>query len=233
MLSEFIDKIIEKAVPQKLKVDDREYFTRQLFPVLEPMPENLQIHTLTGLVDFINDFGKTDILIQIWNSTHVSVIGQLQAKFMQRPTYISATHTKLEQPFDRWMDLEPFIIAMQAMFVQDDTVSNILSLIGNIKDGTVKTYSDDGITQAVTAKTGAASINEILVPNPVTLQPYRTFMEIDQPASQFIFRMRSGPEGGTPTCYLTEADGGKWKIEAILRIREWLTKKLPDIPIIA
>ena len=233
MLSEFIDKIIETAIPKKLTVGDRDYFSRNLVPVLEPMPDGLKITTLTGLVDFIHDFGETNILLHVLSCTQVDVIGQLQPTFMQRRRYISAIYTPVNLPFDRWVDLEPFIIALQSMFVQNDAVIDILSLIGSLKDGTVKTYADNGIAQTVTAKTGAATITDIKVPNPVDLQPYRTFNEVEQPGSKFVFRMRSAPEGGTPTCLLTEADGGKWRLDAILQIREWLAKEARDIPIIA
>jgi len=233
MLSEFIDKILDTSAPRKLTVDDREYFTRNLFPVMEPMPEGLQITTLTGLVDFIHDLSEIDILIHVLSCTRVDVIGHLQAKFMQRKRYISAILDPVNLPFDRWLELEPFIIALQSMFVQSASINDILSLVGNLKDGTVKNYNDTGITQVVTAKTGVATVDEIAVPNPVTLQPYRTFNEVEQPESLFVFRMRSCPEGGTPTCLLTEADGGKWRLDAILQIREWLAEALPDIPIIA
>ena len=233
MLSEMIDKIIETAIPKKLTVGDREYFSRNLVPVLEPMPQELAITTLTGLVHFIHDFGKKDILLHVLSCSQVDVIGHLQPTFMQRKRYISAILDPVNLPFGRWVDLESFIIALQSMFVTNKSVNDILSIIGNLKDGTVKKYKDNGITQVVTAKTGVATVDEIAVPNPVSLQPYRTFNEIEQPDSQFVFRMRSAPEGGTPTCLLTEADGGKWRLDAILKIREWLTKELPEIPIIA
>jgi len=233
MLSEFIDKIVQTAVPQKLIVDGREYFSRQLHPVLDPMPDSLFISTLTGLVDFVNDFGKSNILIHVHSHTQVSVVGQLQPMFLQRPSFITAIYDPPKFPFNQWFGIEEFIIALQSMFVLEDNIREVLSIIGNIKDGTVKTYDDDGISQAVTTKAGVATVKEIKVPNPVCLKPYRTFNEIQQPESQFIFRMRSAVEGGAPTCLLTEADGGKWKLDAILRIKEWLSKALPDIPIIA
>ena len=49
---------------------------------------------------------------------------------------------------------------------------------------------------------------DVKVPNPVTLRPFRTFIEVEQPESKFIFRMR---EGGR--CAIFEADGahGSWR----------------------
>ena len=50
------------------------------------------------------------------------------------------------------------------------------------------------------------------VPNPVILRPYRTFMEVTQPAISCVFRVRKGPE-----LSLHEADGGEWRLFAMLR----------------
>nr|ABP73607.1 hypothetical protein [Bacillus thuringiensis] len=68
-----------------------------------------------------------------------------------------------------------------------------------------------------------ATVDEVAVPNPVSLQPYRTFVEVAQPESDFIFRMKDGPR-----CSLYEADGGAWKLEAIKNIKEYLNAELAD-----
>ena len=62
----------------------------------------------------------------------------------------------------------------------------------------------------------------------VTLKPFRTFREIEQPESEFILRYqnRNGIEAA-----LFEGDGGCWKLDAILRIKEWLSDKT-EIPVI-
>lgn len=78
-------------------------------------------------------------------------------------------------------------------------------------------------SQKVTVKTGVASVSDAVVPNPVTLAPYRTFPEVEQPESKFIFRMKEGP-----TAALFEADGGAWRNTAILGIKEYLKEALKD-----
>jgi hypothetical protein len=75
----------------------------------------------------------------------------------------------------------------------------------------------------VTVKTGIAKIEDVFVPNPVVLAPYRTFPEIAQPESKFIFRMQTGP-----TAALFEADGGAWRNEAMGRIKAWLEEQLAE-----
>jgi hypothetical protein len=118
------------------------------------------------------------------------------------------------------------------MFVQDENTAAILKIVGNIKEEASNTFADDGITQSVATRAGISRVEIVPVPNPVTLRPYRTFMEIEQPASTFVFRMKSG-KGQPPTCALYEADGRMWRLEAIKKIKEWLADKMPGIKIIA
>lgn len=96
------------------------------------------------------------------------------------------------------------------------------------------TTGDDGISQQVTIKTGVATVGNAIVPNPVTLKPYRTFVEVEQPESKFIFRMKDGP-----TAALFEADGGVWRNKAMHEIKKYIYENLlkgnrfPNIVIIS
>ena len=58
----------------------------------------------------------------------------------------------------------------------------------------------------------------------VHLQPYRTFLEVKQPASDFLLRI---DKDGHPALY--EADGGAWKLEAKRRIAAYLGEQLADL----
>lgn len=124
--------------------------------------------------------------------------------------------------------LEQFIIELQAKFIPDEATANILQIVGNITDGTVNTFADDGITQQVTSKSGIGRVVNASVPNPVTLVPHRTFSEIEQPAGKFIFRMRPS-ESGRPSVGLFQADAGVWENVAAERIRQWFIKELGDV----
>lgn len=67
------------------------------------------------------------------------------------------------------------------------------------------------------------------VPNPVSLIPYRTFLEVPQPASDFVFRISEG-RGGAPAFKLVAADGGLWKSQAVDNVKNYLVKALADVP---
>ena len=99
----------------------------------------------------------------------------------------------------------------------------LLKFAGTVEQGSVAEYGDDGVTQKATVRQGIASKTDAVVPNPVKLRPYRTFTEVVQPASDFIFRMK---EDRGITCALFEADGGAWKNAAMKNIKECLEFEL-------
>lgn len=94
---------------------------------------------------------------------------------------------------------------------------------GDIKEENVASVGDGGTSQSVVAKTGVASVGNVKVPNPLLLAPYHTFVEVEQPESEFVFQMQS-----VPTCAPFEADGGARKIKAMKRIKEYLEKELKE-----
>ncbi len=236
MIKEAIEKIEKMTAIQQFEIDGRKYTSGGLIPVLDPGPPLLKIGTLTGFVDYISadidslvfPYGH---LVHIEDHLTVSLISKFTEKFKQRIKFIKAATDPENFPFGKFMDVEMFIIRLQSMFVQDEATAVILRIVGNVGDGMVRNFADDGVTQQATVKTGVTRVAEIPVPNPVELAPYRTFLEIEQPKSRFVFRMRSGPD--TPACALFEADGGAWRNEAIIRIREWLRDRVGGIAIIA
>ena len=70
---------------------------------------------------------------------------------------------------------------------------------------------------------GVASKADVIVPNPVELIPYRTFMEIKQPISKFVFRIE---DKGVPNFKIVEAEGGIWRNTAIEGIKQYFQEEL-------
>ena len=105
----------------------------------------------------------------------------------------------------------------------------LLRFAGTVESGSVAEYGDDGVSQKATVKTGIASKGEALVPSPVSLIPYRTFIEIEQPESKFIFRMKQDQYKGI-RCALFEADGGAWRITAMSEIKAYIEDALREFP---
>jgi len=232
-----INKLLDLANPVTFDFGGRMYTSKGLVPVKEPLPYPLTVHTLSGLADYltkkIDALNTETLVLHVGSPTEVNLLGYLQgASFCERAEFISAVFEPPNIQCGQYASLETFIIGLQAFFVSTETSTAILKVIGNIKDQDVKEFADDGITQAVTAKSSISMVTTVPVPNPVTLKPYSTFPEIEQPESLFIFRMKK-QEGQAPACGLWEADNKQWKIEAVKGIAAWLQDKLPEIPIIA
>jgi hypothetical protein len=233
MIKAAIETILSLGGNSTQEINGRQYTNGPggIKPLTLPKVRPLVINTLTGIVDYAP---TPDTMVHVVGPTSVNLIEKSFGPegWLTRQTFIEAVHESPAFAFGRWMDQETFIINLQAMFVQDENTAAILKVVGNIKDEAVAQHTDDGITQSVVAKAGISRVEQVAVPNPVTLRPYRTFMEIEQPASTFILRMKGG-KGELPYCALFEADGCMWKLEAIKRIKNWFAMQLEGIKIIA
>ncbi len=227
MIKDALKYIVGLNEPKIIDYRGNKYSDKELEIIKEPLSEGLELNTLTGLVDYIkNDidgFQNTDLIVHIKNYKTVEVISQLKENY-DRHCFIRTTAQLPRIEFSRFLDTENFIIMMQSCFIDNEDKSKVLKVVGNIKEEVVKQVGDDGITQQVTAKSGVARIEEVELPNPVSLIPYRTFTEVGQPESKFVFRMKSGPSAA-----LIEADGGAWKNQAVLNIKQYLENELKDI----
>ena len=54
------------------------------------------------------------------------------------------------------------------------------------------------------------------------------FLEVKQPDSEFVFRIRDN--GGDPVFKIVEAEGGLWRNLAVISIKEYLMEALKDDP---
>lgn len=196
---------------------------KQFKPTVVLADYPLHLNTLTGLLDYTKanlERKEKQLILRIDSPTSVQLEGLLELDG-SREKLAKVSAITPEITFDHFLDAERFIIALQAKFVKNADREILLQVMGNATEENVKQANDDGISQKVVVKTGVASKSEALVPNPVTLAPYRTFVEVQQPESMFIFRMKEGPSGA-----LFEADGGAWKNDAIQNIRDFLEERL-------
>ena len=220
---EYLVNLGEKKEPI-IELDQGTFSRVSLNRVTEPVASKLTVSTLTGLVDYIKtnvDHLEGKLLIQVKSPEEVALYSPLNAD-REREKYVSAEAILPNNvAYERFLDTERFNIMLQSAFVDDEDKSKLLKYTALITDDTVKNFGDDGISQKVTVKTGVVSVSDAVVPNPVTLAPFRTFPEVEQPESKFIFRMKEGPSAA-----LFEADGGAWRNKAILNIKAYLEKEL-------
>lgn len=234
MIREAIDRILKLGEIHQFEIDGRQYTSAGVVPVKLPEPVSIGVHTLTGLRDYLREnpdgLELDTVLVHIVDPKHVKVFSRLTGDFVQRMPYLDACHDMPEFCFGKYMDIETFIVELQAKFVQDEMTAKVLQLLGTLTDDLIRVYADDGVTQEVTAKSGLGRVEPKAVPNPVVLSPYRTFNDIVQPEGRFVLRLKSGNGSGTgrPMVALFEADGGAWQLKAIEFIRTWLRSHIPE-----
>ncbi len=205
---------------------DETYSDKPLHKINMPIAGAIHPQSLSAVVDYIKagldeDFiSEETLLVHIEDPITVNVYGELNNN-ARRSYFIGARANVPDFRFGCWYNTETFNIGLQSCFIDTEDRDVMLQVVGNIKEENVQTIGDDGVSQAVTAKAGVATVATVKVPNPVVLKPYRTFIEVDQPESSFVFRMKSGPE-----CALFEADGGAWEREAMSNIKAYLEEHL-------
>lgn len=227
MLKEALQYLISLGEVKTLEINGQTYATKDLDMVSVPKPSALVTTTLTAMVDYL----KTDmdkkyserLLIHVKAPDEVVLYSELRGD-ADREIYMKCEALTPDINFEKFIDTEKFNIMLQSSFVRNEDCSILLQVVGNVKDEAVKETGDDGVTQVVTMKTGVAQVQPVKVPNPVALAPFRTFPEIDQVESKFIFRMQEGPKAA-----IFEADGGAWRNETMARIKSYLEEQLQGL----
>lgn len=216
---EHFEELVKRAdAPQVLEICGKTY--------VKPV----QARTLTALMDYMEHCSQEfpgRMIIHIADPTHVRLLSELDAERERETLFETEAETSAFR-FGEWYDQENFMIALQANFQANNDLAAVLKLAGNIVSKNDQTYSDDGTTQVATMTIGVATKVDAIVPNPVTLIPFRTFQEVAQPESAFVFRI--GERGGTPAFKLIEAEGGLWKMTAVNAIKDYIYDILGSLP---
>lgn len=234
MIKEALQYLVELGKAEEHTINGDTYSDKPLHRIdmYIPKANAIEMHTLTSLVDYIKsdvDAMSEKMIVEVASPTKVNMYSQLDYN-RDREKLVSVSARVPEFSFNNFMDQEKFCINLQSKFINDPQTdrSLILKFAGTVEAGTVAEYGDDGITQKATVKTGIASKGDAIVPNPVKLRPYRTFLEVEQPISEFIFRMKQDKYDGI-NCAIFEADGGAWQIAATKAIKEYLQFELTDM----
>ena len=232
MLKSFIQYIVGMAEPHIQNIDGETYSDKHLHRICYiPYASEIRMNTLSSLIEYIKsgvDSFSEMMIIHVQSPTCVSMYSALDID-RNRENVVEVRANVPEFNFNQFMDHEAFCIGVQSKFIDhpDTDKALLLKFAGTVEAGSVAEYGDDGISQKATVKTGIASKGEALVPSPAFLQPFRTFVEVEQPCSSFIFRMKDDKYKGIQ-CALYEADGGAWKISAMESIKAYLTEALKE-----
>lgn len=233
MLKEAIEKIEEMSKRQVLTIGEDVFLIdgdgryTQIKPELE-MPDPIDLYSLDALVHFV----KTDAIPAGLGLVYITVPNHKTASCFTRPlayyrnqrqhfytakaTDVPGWEREVRLPFEEAM------IALRTRFQPTADAEYALRLLADITTGSKVTYNDNGVATTVVTQKGIALQGNTAIRPILSLRPYRTFQEVEQPESQFLIRIS---ERGIT---FVEADGGMWKLDARQKVKAYLEDKLRD-----
>lgn len=231
-LADAIHEVLRLKDAKVIEIDDRKYSTEKLVEIHDPKYCTLKINSLTSLVEYIRSdldelfSNHCGLLAHVAGHNKVDLMTPVHGSFKQRMLIMTCEPSLPEIPLNVAISQEQFMIMLQSCFVENDDLVRLMRLAGRIVEKNTEQYTDDGVTQKAVIKKGVSLKEETVLPRKVKLAPYRTFFEIEQPESEFVFRVSSSDAG--PRLALYEADGGAWKNEAARRIKAYLGNELNE-----
>lgn len=232
MLKEFIQHIQETTKPQILNMNGTTFAVNadggvnEIRPIIDH-PEALTLHSLNALAKLVKtEAACAEELLYITIPDHLTVrcFGRpnpegrwhRQTYYEVKATDVPGWGEKVQMSFDEMQ------IALRTRFQQTQDMPYVQKLLSEISTGAKVTFNDSGVATTIVTKKGIdLQANETIRPI-VTLRPYRTFQEVDQPESMFLIRIN---ERGIA---FVEADGGMWKLKARETVKSSLETMLAD-----
>ena len=228
MLKEAIEKIERMAAPTTFEVDGSVYSNQELVFVQDkkPMPKCIELTGLDSVCKMVRneaDHVGLQIFIQVKDYRNVSVFTSLDSDEDRLYLYKCVADTPAVTT-DRFLSYEKAVIELRSLYIPNDGTEYLLQLLSSISNESKVVSSDNGVTQQVEARSGIALNSMVKIEPRVTLQPFRTFIEVEQPASEFLLRINERGEIG-----FFPADGGVWKLEATRNVACYFEKNLHDL----
>lgn len=247
-----VDKIVALTPVQMIEVGGLQYSSKNLVRVNPPTISDIDVFTLDGLLDLLRSkfemVTPEDYLVHVVAPATVRVLTRTSDSYKQRTCAIEAAVLTGDRQYTygQFLDQEVAIIGLQSCFVPNAAdpeavktnaggdIDYVLKTVASLTCEDKLQVEDNGLSQDVTVKNAIApGITDVAKIKPrVSLAPYRTFREVEQPKSDFVLRVNRGPKG-MPQVGLFEADGGAWKMDAIHNVRDYLKAELPDWTIVA
>lgn len=228
MLKAMIEKIAEMAAPKTYEVEGKTFASKALNLVEAPKhaPREIEVTGLDSVCKLVrHEAGKVGmkLFIQIKSYREVSVFSTYGEEYRRFYLYKCAADTP-SVTMGRFMAYENAVIELRSLYIPNDDTKYLLGLLSSISKESKVTSTDNGVTQKVEAKAGIALSSMVEIKPRVSLKPFRTFIEVEQPESEFLLRIdNDGCIGMFP------ADGGVWKLEATRNVAGYFEKELRDL----
>lgn len=190
----------------------------------------IEVNSLDGLVSmidaYLNETKDTDIkapfIVNI-NFNNIQVMSAL-GNDKTRNYLIEVNPMIPNLEMGRRLTVEELIILLSTSYEPTENTIKFINSLSSLRVVEEVEFNDDGIGQTVVAKQGASMNKSFQVQPIVKLQPIRSYAEIEQVESKFLFRVNK--DG---TVCLREADGGQWKYEVQRRIFDYLKEELSNL----
>ena len=219
MLKEFAQYLVSLKDNKTYEIHGDTYSDRELIrvPKYIPRPSCFPVSGLDSVVKVVKEEMHKltrPIFIRIDSATKVSAYTALDED-MERDKFCEAS-CDVPGFRDGWEDFDKAIIVLRSRFIPNDGTAYLLDLLSRINKESGVSTSDNGVSQTVEARSGIALKSMESINPRVALAPYRTFLEVEQPVSEFLLRLDENGRVG-----LFEADGGKWKLDAKANIYDY------------
>lgn len=228
MLKAFIEKIAELATPKIYETEKSVYASNGLAFIEEKKryPNCINVTGLDSVCKLVRneaDHVGRQIFVQVSDYKEVSVFTALDSDEERFYLYKCTADTP-SVTMGRFMPYENAVIEIRSLYIPTPDTDYLLKLLASVSTESKVTSSDNGVTQKVEAKAGIALNTLVEVKPRVSLKPFRTFVEVEQPESDFLLRISDRGEIG-----LFPADGGVWKLEATRNVAGYFEKELHDL----
>lgn len=228
MLAKAITTLVHLGQNQTYQIEGRTYSDKELHLIEKPRyaPEEKAVRGLDGFVQMLrHEWERQDrlpIFVNVESYNEVSAYTTYDDRYQRQRLYRAVSDTPVLQ--FQWLEYEAAMIALRSQFQQTEAIAYVIDLLSRISDENSVKSEDNGLSQSVEIRKGIALKQTAPIQPIVKLIPYRTFLEIEQPESEFLLRLQEGGRVG-----LFEADGGMWKLESKRRIAAYLTEHMYDM----
>lgn len=230
MLKAMIEKIESMAAPKVYEVNGESYSSKPLHRILphKDEPTEIRMSSLDSICKMVVNeaadlFAGDQILIQVKDYRNVRVFTTLDGELDRAYLYSCEADTP-RVTVNEYMSHERAVVQLQSLYIPNGDTAYLMKLLSSVSKESKVTSSDNGVTQTVEAKSGIALTAAVEVKPHVNLQPFRTFLEVEQPESLFMLRL-----DGNGNIGLFEADGGVWKLEATRNIAGYFELELQEL----
>lgn len=227
MIKEALQYLVSLKENKTYEINGDAYSEKELvrIPPYVARPARISVTGLDSIVKLVRNeldmFENLPVFIRVDGARSVSVFTTYDGDMARDDLY----EAKCDVPGfrDGFRGLEAAIIELRSRFAPGEGVDYLLDLLSRMCTENGVTTRDNGVCQEVEARQGISLKALVQIKPRVALRPYRTFLEVEQPESEFLLRVDAEEGVG-----LFEADGGMWVQTAKQRIAAYFEEKLAE-----